>query len=151
MPEQMILDGAVVPARFVLRESPAPGEVPPADSAIPLAAWLGLRESGFDLQGVGVIVEGQDDLTPLEPHLPEVAVVVLRIPKFTDGRAYSHARRLRAAWGYRGVVLASGDVLRDQLVYLARAGVNAFYMREDQDLRASLGAFSLFSAFYQPS
>ena len=66
-----------------------------------------------------------------------------------DGRAYSHARRLRAHWGYQGTLLAFGDVQRDQASNMARCGVNAFYMRPDQDLAATLGAFERFSAFYQ--
>ena len=66
-----------------------------------------------------------------------------------DGRCYSHARRIRAFWGFGGVLLAFGDVQRDQIVYMHRCGVNAFYPRADQDIRACMQAFELYSSFYQ--
>jgi len=40
---------------------------------------------------------------------------------------------LRERHGYRGELRAIGDVLRDQLSYLARCGYDAFALRADQD------------------
>ena len=137
MSSEMILDGAVVPARFDLS--------PEAEQALPLAQWL---ESGPP-EGVGVILEGADSIDALQAALDELPFVALHLPRYTDGRIYSHARRLRELWGYQGVILVFGDVLRDQLFYMHRCGINAFYMREDQDLHASLAAFSLYSENYQ--
>ena len=98
---------------------------------------------------MGVILEGDDDLTPLKPLLGHIPFVSLHLPKFTDGRIYSHASRLRRLWGYPGTIVVHGDVLRDQLIYLSRSGVNGFYMREDQDVKTCLAAFSLFTEYYQ--
>jgi uncharacterized protein (DUF934 family) len=130
MPSQMILDKE-------------------AGEALPLTEWL----QGCDIEGsvdnVGVIIEGDERIESLQPHLERVPFVALHLPKWTDGRIYSHARRIRTLWKYEGVILVFGDVLRDQLLYLSRSGVNGFYMREDQDLQASLRAFSLYTDHYQ--
>ena len=148
MSEQMILDGKVAAAAYTLvsdsDDSPKPGD------AIAIDRWLALKAADdVDLSRVGVILEGDQDISALQGLLSELAFVALHVPKFTDGRVYSHARRLRALWGYEGVILAFGDVLRDQLLYMSRCGINAFYMREDQDLHASLAAFELYTEHYQ--
>ncbi|NOU05410.1 MAG: DUF934 domain-containing protein [Hyphomicrobiaceae bacterium] len=52
-------------------------------------------------------------------------LVALVFPKFTDGRAYSAARRLREA-GFKGEIRAIGDVLLDQLPLMLRAGFTSF-------------------------
>ena len=137
-PGEMILEGEVLPARFDLS--------PESEEALPLAQWLERRAS---LEGVGVIVEGADSIDALQTLLRELPFVALHLARYTDGRIYSHARRLRELWGYQGVILVFGDVLRDQIFYMSRCGINAFYMREDQDLHASLAAFSLYSENYQ--
>ena len=54
------------------------------------------------------------------------ALIVLNFPKFSDGRAYSQARVLREHLGYQGELRATGQVLRDQLLYMHRAGFDAF-------------------------
>lgn len=146
---EMILDGQVVPARFTMLDAVPEGLALGPDTAIPLADWLRLREAGAPLDGVGVVVRGDEDVAPLRPHLADVPFVALPLPKFTDGRVYSHAVRLRRLWGYGGTILVTGDVLRDQLLYIARSGANAFVLREDQDPRASLAAFSLYTEHYQ--
>ena len=96
-----------------------------------------------------VIVEPGDDVTGLEEHVERLSFVALHFPKFTEGRGYSHARLLRTRYGFRGTVLAYGDVLRDQLLLMHRSGINAFYMREDQDEVAALEAFSRYADQYQ--
>ncbi len=145
----MIHDGQVAPRRYTLLDGvPADGELA-ADMALPCHDWQALGAAGHDLSGVGVILEGDCDIRALRDQLDAVPFLVLHIPKFSDGRCYTHARRIRGHWGYRGDILAYGDVLRDQLVYLWRVGVNAFYLRQDQDVRAALASFSLFTEFYQ--
>ena len=146
-PDKMIHEGAVVDARWSLvlssDETPQPGQV------IPLQRWLDLTAAQRLPENVGVILEGDEDISALEAHLSSIPVVALHIPKFTDGRSYSHAYRLKRIWRYEGTVLAFGDVLRDQLVYMWRCGINSFYMRQDQDLEASLASFNLYNGFYQ--
>lgn len=147
---EMIFRRAVVPARFEVLDPLPPGPfAPPPDAAIPLDDWLRLRAAGEAVVGVGVIVRGDQDLEPLRSHLADVPLVVLPVPRFTDGRAYSHAVRLRRLWGYRGTILAVGDVLRDQLHFMERSGFDAFVLRGDQDPHAALAAFALYDEHYQ--
>ncbi|NUN14099.1 MAG: DUF934 domain-containing protein [Myxococcales bacterium] len=149
MRTEMILDRQVVPARFNIVEH-VNGDFPTTpDTAIPQKDWLRLRNEGMDVRALGVIVCGDEDIAALEPVIHEATFVALRLPKFSDGRIYSHAYRIRTLWNYRGTILVYGDVLRDQLLYLSRVGINGFYMRSDQDLAASLSAFSLYSEFWQ--
>jgi len=57
--------------------------------------------------------------------LAHIGVIVLAFPKFTDGRSYSTARRLREG-GYVGELRATGDVLVDQLPLMVRSGFDSF-------------------------
>lgn len=139
----MILDRRLVPRRFPLTAAPEPGAV------IPWATWLAAKERGEDLTDVGVLFPNDKDVAELTPHLGTLPVVALHFPRFQDGRAYTQARKLTHLLGYRGVVLATGDVLRDQVLYMSRVGFNAFHLREDQDAAATLNAFRLYSAYYQ--
>lgn len=139
----MILDRRLVPRRFPLTAAPEAGAV------IPWATWLAAKERGEDLTGVGALFPNDKDVAELAPHLPTLPVVALHFPRFQDGRAYTQARKLTHLLGYRGVVLATGDVLRDQVLYMSRVGFNAFHLREDQDPAATLNAFRLYSAYYQ--
>lgn len=148
-PSQMLLDGHVQEAPYqLLLEADTTTELAP-DSAVPLSVWLARVDAGQSIEGIGVIVSGDEDIAPLQAHLERVPFVALHLPKFTDGRMYSHARRLRSIWGYERPLVVFGDVLRDQLLYMSRVGINAFYMREDQSLEASRAAFQLYSQFYQ--
>lgn len=149
MRTEMILDRQVVPARFLLVEQVEGDVALDPDTAVPQKEWLQIRAQGKTAGQLGVIVSGDEDISELEPFIQEASFVALRLPKFSDGRIYSHAFRIRTLWNYRGTMLVYGDVLRDQLLYLSRVGINAFYMRSDQDLRASLAAFSLYSEFWQ--
>ena len=151
MPEQMILDETIVAASFWLAtDESEPFQISPT-TAVPLEPWLAHLERGLSPSDLGVILEGDSNLEALKQHHADIPLIALHLPKFTDGRIYSHARRLRTLWGYQGTLLVFGDVLRDQLLYLKRCGINAFYMREDQDLKASLAAFSLYTEHYQYS
>ena len=148
MAADMILDGKRVPRCFQLMETWSDGVVENI-SAIPMALWLERHSAGATPRNIGVTIAGDDDIQCLADLLDHIPFVALHLPKFTDGRVYSHAFRLRRLWNYSGTILMTGDVLRDQLIYMSRCGVNAFYMREGQDVDASLAAFNLFSGYYQ--
>jgi len=127
----------------------APDAPAEAGTLVPLARWLELRAAGAALADVGVIVQPDSDLAPLRVHLPTVPAIGVHYPRFGDGRGYSHARRLRYLWGFQGALVAYGDVLRDQLVWMWRVGIDQFHLRADQDPVASQRAFTLYSAYYQ--
>ena len=75
--------------------------------------------------------------------------IELQFPKFTDGRAYSQAVLLRRRYGFTGDIRATGDVLIDQLVQMARSGFTSAVLAEGQNLAAAERQFARYSAFYQ--
>jgi uncharacterized protein (DUF934 family) len=87
-------------------------------------------------QPIGVRVEPSDTLDVATDHLDRLGVIALAFPKFTDGRAYSTARRLREQWHYKGEVRATGDVLLDQLPLMLRAGFDAFEITNSPTIAA---------------
>ncbi len=85
------------------------------------------------------------------PYLDWLALVALVFPTFRDGRAYSQARLLRERHGFRGELRATGQVLRDQLMFLQRAGFDAFEVSKDKDAAHFAEAVDRYSVFYQPT
>ncbi len=119
---------------------------------VSLARWQRERAELLARGGpLGVRLPNTADLAELVADLPLLEVVALEFPKFSDGRAYSQARLLRERHGYRGEIRAVGDVLRDQLFFMARCGFDAFEPRADRSLEDALMAFGEFSASYQPA
>ncbi len=99
----------------------------------------------------GVIWPNNRDLAELVPYLPNLAVVALVFPTFRDGRAYSQARLLRERFGFRGELRATGQILRDQFVFMLRAGFDAFEVKKDADAAAFASAARHYTVFYQPT
>ena len=77
------------------------------------------------------------------------ALIVVELPVFRDGRAFSTARLLRERYGYTGEIRASGHILPDQVLFLARCGVNAFEVKPDTRLQPFSDAFREYSVSYQ--
>ena len=99
----------------------------------------------------GVLWPNNHGVAELVPHLDRLALVALVFPSFRDGRAYSQARLLRERHGFRGELRATGDVLRDQFLFLTRAGFDAFEVKKDADAAAFASALARYSVFYQPA
>ncbi len=70
---------------------------------------------------LGIKVQPNEALDPEADDLGRLQLIALAFPKFTDGRAYSTARRLKE-WGYKGEIRATGDVLLDQIPLMLRCG-----------------------------
>ena len=100
---------------------------------------------------VGVIWPNGRDVDDLVPHLDRLAAVALVFPTFRDGRAYSQARLLRERYHYRGELRATGQVLRDQFVFMLRAGFDAFDVKKQADAEAFAQTVHRYSVFYQPT
>lgn len=99
----------------------------------------------------GVIWPNNRDVDDLVPYLRRLAAVGLVFPIFRDGRAYTQARLLRERHGYRGELRATGQVLRDQFVFMMRAGFDAFEVKKDSDAKAFTDVAHRYSVFYQPA
>jgi uncharacterized protein (DUF934 family) len=147
---QLVKANRAVDDRFVrvLDDGPLP------DGAILLPAERYLAD-GVELAAraapVGVLWPNNRKVSELSPYLDRLALVALSFPTFKDGRAYSQARQLREQYGFRGELRATGDVLRDQRLFLLRAGFDAFEVRKDADVQAFLDAAVRYSVFYQPA
>ena len=100
---------------------------------------------------VGVIWPNNRAVDDLVPYLDRLAAVALVFPSFRDGRAYSQARLLRERHGYDGELRATGQVLRDQFVFMSRAGFDTFEVRKDADADAFAETMKRYSVFYQPT
>ncbi len=98
---------------------------------------------------VGVLWPNDKRVAELEPWLGHLALIALVFPKFKDGRAYSQARLLRETYGYRGMLRATGDVLRDQFHFLVRAGFDSFEVKKDADAHAFTDVLARYSVYYQ--
>jgi len=120
-------------------------------SLLTLAQWHAVREQwpardAADHKPVGVILSNDTDIESLEADATKLSLVVLQFPKWTDGRAYTQARILRARYRFGGEVRASGDVLVDMMPLLSRTGFDAVVLRADQDRAAAERALGFFAA-----
>ncbi len=83
--------------------------------------------------------------------IQQLPLIAIHFPVFTDGRGFSIARLLRERFGYRGELRAIGYVLRDQLCFLKRCGVDSFVLPEGTNLQAALASLDDFTEYYQTS
>jgi uncharacterized protein (DUF934 family) len=126
----------------------------PGDGAILISAARFLEDPQGLLRRpgrLGVIWPNNRDVDDLLPWLDRLAVVALVFPTFRDGRAYTQARLLRERHGYRGELRATGQVLRDQFVFMLRAGFDAFEVQKQSDAEAFAATVKRYSVFYQPT
>ena len=103
---------------------------------VSLARWRA-EQASLAALGVpaGVIVQAAESIDLETDDVSRLAVIALVFPKFTDGRAYSTARRLREG-GYAGEIRATGDVLLDQIPLMLRAGFTTFEITHAATVRA---------------
>lgn len=126
----------------------------PADGAVLITAerFLADPEAALSRKDkTGVIWPNNRDVDDLLPHLDRLAAVALVFPVFRDGRAYTQARLLRERFTFRGELRAIGQVLRDQFVFMLRAGFDAFEVKKQSDADAFANVAKRYSVFYQPT
>lgn len=82
---------------------------------------------------LAVEITGGADYQRLLPHIGLLGAVIIRFPKFSDGRGFSLAGRIRRDLGYQGEIRAVGDIIPDQALFLLRSG---FDSAESADARA---------------
>lgn len=140
----------VDPWAFPDQDTPIPANGPIAlTRARLLAEWPALKGRA---DGVGLLLDSGEKLEGLEEIIPSLRLIALRIPKYSDGRQYSIARRLRDNYGYRGELRATGDVLRDQVPILRRAGFDALEITHPGTIQALRdGVVIAVQRHYQPA
>lgn len=147
----LVKGGKVVEDSFVMLavDTPLPET---GDILVPADRFLADAQGFLARSGkVGVIWPNNRDLDALVPYLGKLAAIALVFPVFRDGRAYSQARLLRERHGYRGELRATGQVLRDQFVFMLRAGFDAFDVKKPADAQAFTETLKRYSVFYQPT
>jgi len=100
---------------------------------------------------LGVELEADDPIDDIASWLPRLDLISLNFGVFADGRPFSQARLLRNRFGYRGDIRAHGEVLRDQLSFMQRCGINQFCLAVGEDAELALDAFADISESYQPA
>lgn len=154
--KQIIKNSAVVNDDWsVLRlqegDAPETVAVPVGKTLVPLKVWLAQQSVLLHRADIGVWFASDERVEDLQDHVAKFSVIAVDFPKFGDGRGYTIAYRLRNRAGYRGELRAIGDVLRDQLFYMQRAGFDAFAVRADKDIHEALKSLKDFSITYQAS
>jgi uncharacterized protein (DUF934 family) len=147
----LVKGGRIVTDHFMRVEDDAP--IPSEGAAlVPAARFLADAQELTQRSGpIGVVWPNDRNVAELAPYLDNVALVALVFPTFKDGRAYSQARLLRERYSYRGEMRATGQVLRDQFVFLLRAGFDAFDVVKESDAQAFEETARRYSVFFQPT
>jgi uncharacterized protein (DUF934 family) len=127
----------------------ADGAAPRAHALLSLEQWLARRPQWPRDLAVGVSLANTVDVETLSDDLPHWSLVALHFPKWTDGRAYSQARLLRARLRFAGEVRATGEVLVDMLPLMQRSGFDAVQLRADQNVASAQRAMQFFPGHYQ--
>jgi uncharacterized protein (DUF934 family) len=148
---RLVKGGRIVEDGFarVADDAPVPDRLP---VIVPAARFLAEADAFAQRQApTGIIWPNDRRVMELAPHLERLALVALVFPTFKDGRAFSQARLIRERHGFRGELRATGQVLRDQFLFMLRAGFDAFEVTKDADAAAFAEAERRYSVFYQPT
>jgi uncharacterized protein (DUF934 family) len=108
-----------------------------------------LIESNTAISEGTLAIANTENVLLLGDAVRQVRAIALAFPKWTDGRAYSQAFLLRARLGFKGEVIATGDVVVDMLPLLRRCGFDAVQLRADQNPQAALATLNQFPGHYQ--
>ena len=148
---QVIKDGQVLEDNWQ-RLDVEPGQDIPetGDIIVSLPLWKECRNALRNRTGkVGVCLLGEEDPAELQDDLNDLEMIALDFPVFKDGRSYSNARLLRERYGYKGELRALGDVLRDQIFFMHRCGIDSFQIRVDKNIADAVSGLADFSVTYQ--
>jgi uncharacterized protein (DUF934 family) len=153
---KLIRNRRVVADNWLLLELGAGGALPPipdeGDVIVPLKAWLARHDAlAVRLGQTGVCLDSNEGAEAIAADLRRLPLIALRFPTFGDGRGYSTARLLRERYGFGGEIRAIGDVGRDHLLNMQRCGIDAFALREGEDVDSALQAFDELPQAYQAS
>lgn len=129
-------------------EGDAPAQ-PAAHALLSLSQWQAVRGTWPADLPVGLALANTDEVEDLAADLPRLALIALHFPKWTDGRAYSQARVLRARLRFAGEVRATGDVLVDMLPLLSRTGFDAVQLRVGENEASARHAQGIVTDHYQ--
>lgn len=146
--ERAAIDVDVSGVRLSLRDAALDWAFVPDEAEAGTTCVVGLKRlAETDARGVRLMPE--DDARALAEHLPRLDLIDLVFPKFRDGRAYSTARILRDCLGYTGALRAVGDVLADQIAFMARCGIDQFVLNPAVSAETAKAALDRYAYVYQ--
>lgn len=129
------------------------------DVTVSLARWEADAEALANHAGkLGIRIPNDINIEEITEEVLSKPLLMLDFPIIDtnkrgyhpNGKAYSQARALRQHREYKGEIRAHGEeVIGDVLGYMERCGINAFELREGEDLGDALARFSEFSLAYQ--
>jgi len=100
---------------------------------------------------LGLRLDASESPELIGDDIHKLVLIVLQVPYFRDGRAFSWARLLRTRLGYKGELRVSGYVLRDQITFYARVGVDSFDLPRPVTEADIAAVQAEMSNVYQPS
>jgi len=150
----LIKDGAIIdnPWHTVQKETELAEALDAVEDhvIVPFSLWQEHKgELGESGKTVGVWLDSDDDPYELAYDVGDLPLIALNFPVFRDGRAFSSAAILRGRLSFKGELRAIGDVLRDQLFYMKRCGINSFELEDGINAEEALASFNDFSENYQ--
>ena len=98
-----------------------------APAIVSLKRWRDERAALAGRNGpLGLLIAPGSIWTDIVGDLPRFPVVVVTVPKYADGRAFSIARLLRERDRYLGEIRVTGTYIIDQVPMMKRVGIDAF-------------------------
>ncbi len=153
--QKLIKDGAIVDNIWTLIAKPeadANVDLSASHIIVPLQIWLSNKSLLASRKDIGVWLDSDETAEQIGADAQSLPLIAVNFPLFMDGRAFSTARLLRERYGFNGELRAIGNLIRDQLCYLRRCGVNAFaFANPDIKLETALKSLNDFSEYYQAS
>ena len=134
----------------IAREIDDAAFVPKDNTIFPFSYWQ-LNSGDLLKQNTShaIWIDGDIETEQLSSHLNHLSIIALDFPAFKDGRSYTHARILRDRYNFEGELRAIGNVLRDQMFFMLRCGINCFEVTEGKNAEDALKSFNDFTVRYQ--
>ena len=121
---------------------------------VPLAAYLALskeqRKAGANR--IGVLLAPLEPIEAIIEDLPNLSLIALTFPAFSNGTSHSKASMLSGKHGFAGEIRAVGDVLFDQVPLMVRNGFTSFEITNAPTIaQLRAGKHGDFPMYYQPA
>jgi len=121
---------------------------------VPLSAYLALtpeqRKAGANR--LGVLLQPLEPLDTILEDLPNLSMVALAFPAFSNGTSHSKAALLRGKHEFTGDIRAVGDVLFDQIPLMVRNGFSSFEITNKPTIKQlTSGKTGGIPLYYQPA
>ena len=134
-------------------DTPHTVRLPIGPVLVPLSVWRARRaelihreyEHGWPL---GVWLGADESADAIEDDIDDFTVIAVEFNKLADSNGFSNANLLRERYGYKNELRAIGDVPRDKLSFLSKAGFDSVVANEYRSTsRSDQAAPSRWSGF----